>query len=110
MDENNTESTGAQGSESAIAGPAIGAGIIVVLLLAGALYFWSQNASREQAQLPFIEGDSQSAEEKVAGEQWMPQSTNSDEAAAIQAELEATNMNAFEAGMSADAEATNSQL
>ncbi len=106
MDENNTGDTATLKSGSAITGPAIGAGIIVILLLAGALYFWNQNASQEQAELPFIEGD----EQKLAGEQWMPQSSDSDEAAAIQAELEATNMSDFEQKMKADAEATNSQL
>jgi len=53
--------------------------------------------------LPFIPGDGTS-------ESWMPQSSASDEAAAIEAELQATNMSEFEQRMNADLEATNEGL
>lgn len=40
-------------------GPIVGAAIIIVLLLFGALYFWGQtlNARAEQSPLPLIPGD-----------------------------------------------------
>lgn len=40
-------------------GPIVGAGIVIVLLIIGALYFWGAalNAKERQAPLPFITGD-----------------------------------------------------
>ena len=38
-------------------GPIIGAVIIVVLLLVGALYFWGESLDREPTPLPLIPGD-----------------------------------------------------
>lgn len=38
------------------AGPVIGTIIVVVLLIAGALYFWGQHLNREEQQVPYILG------------------------------------------------------
>lgn len=87
------------------AGPIIGAIIVIIVLGLGALYFWGARLNeRAPDDLPLIPGD------ETAEESWMPPSSNSDEAEAIQAELEATNMSDFEAQMNADLNATESSL
>ena len=85
-------------------GPVIGAIIVILVLGLGALYFWGARLNEQTPDdLPFIPGDGTS-------ESWMPQSSASDEAAAIEAELQATNMSEFEQRMNADLEATNEGL
>lgn len=95
----------AEGGEKSGAGPAIGAGIVIILLALGALYFWSENTDRELRAVPTTADSAQTADES-----WQAPTGNSDDAAAIEAELAATDMNAFEQNMNADAEATNSLL
>jgi len=85
-------------------GPVIGAIIVILVLGLGALYFWGARLNEQTPDdLPFIPGDGTS-------ESWMPPSSASDEAAAIEAELQATNMSEFEQRMNADLEATNEGL
>lgn len=86
------------------AGPLVGTIIVIVLLVIGAVYFWVQSSNTKAPDLPFIPGDESSAET------WMPASSQSDDAASIQADLEATDMTAFEAQMNADAGAADSGL
>ena len=91
--------------KSSSAGPIIGTTIVIALLALGALYFWGARLSeRTQKELPFIPGDDTSAES------WAPQSSSSDEATAIEADLNATNMNEFEQRMNADLSAAESDL
>ena len=91
--------------EKSSAGPIVGTIIVIVLLALGALYFWGARLNRETPdELPFIPGDDSAAES------WVPPSSNSDEAAAIEAELEATNMSEFEQQMDADLSAIESSL
>jgi len=85
------------------AGPMVGIIIVILLLAAGGYYFWQESAQSEVSEVPYIPGDEVS-------ESWQAESTGSDEAAAIEAELEATNMNEFEAATESDLEATNSSL
>lgn len=75
----------------------IGGALVAIAILAG-LYLW-------QSPQPADESLSD-----VDSETWMPASTDSDDAAAIQAELEATSMTQFEENMNADAEAAASGL
>jgi len=85
-------------------GPIIGAVIVIVVLALGALYFWGARLNQEAPdELPFIPGDGTT-------ESWMPPSSNSDEAATIEAELQATDMTGFEQQMNADLEATEAGL
>lgn len=87
------------------AGPIIGTTIVIVLLALGALYFWGARLNeRVPEELPFIPGDDSSAQS------WAPQSSSSDEASAIEADLNATNMTEFEQQMNADLRATESNL
>ncbi|RJQ34897.1 hypothetical protein C4556_01270 [Candidatus Parcubacteria bacterium] len=92
-----------QAPASSSLGPVIGAIIVILVLGLGALYFWGAQLNEQPDELPFIPGDGTS-------ESWMPQSSGSDEAAAIEAELQATDMSAFEQQMNADLEATESGL
>lgn len=85
------------------AGPMVGIIIVILLLAAGGYYFLQESGQNEVSEVPYIPGDEVS-------ESWQAESTGSDEAAAIEAELEATNMNEFEAAMESDLEATNSSL
>jgi len=87
-------------------GPIIGTVIVIVLLVLGGWYFWSALKERPSNQPPFIPGDQAPVEE----ESWLPPSLNSDDASAIQAELEAMNMSDFELYMESDLEASSPQL
>jgi hypothetical protein len=70
----------------------------------GGWYFWQQSNVESTADLPLIPGD------EVSGEAWVPPTSNSDDAAAIETELEAMDMSSFEAMMNADVEATDAAL
>ncbi len=85
-------------------GPIIGAVIIIVLLVFGGLYVWMQGPTDKMSDLPLIPGD------PSENEAWIPESTTSDAAADIEAELTATDMDAFEAQMNADAAAASKSL
>lgn len=43
-------------------GPTVGAIIIVIMLIFGALYFWGASLNREAEQLPLIPGDAGAAQ------------------------------------------------
>ncbi|MHB1086826.1 MAG: hypothetical protein ACYCZ0_03710 [Minisyncoccota bacterium] len=75
----------------------IGGALIAIAVLAG-LYLW---------QRPQVADETLS---DVDSETWMPASSDSDDATAIQAELEATSMTQFEQNMNADAAAAASGL
>ena len=94
------------------AGPIIGTIIVIVLLALGALYFWGAQLNQQAPDdLPYIPGDESSmTDSRMAAPDWIPPSSNSDEAAAIEADLQATDMNAFEQQTNADLEAANSEL
>ncbi len=75
----------------------IGGALIAIAILAG-LYLW---------QSPRVAEETLS---DVDSETWMPAASDSDDAAAIQAELEATSMTQFEQNMNTDAAAAASGL
>ena len=85
-------------------GPVVGSIVIIVLLIIGGLYFWMQEPRDTMSYPPFIPGDS------TEDEAWMQAASSSDEATAIEAELNATNMDAFETQMNADATAAAESL
>lgn len=78
--------------------PMLVGGAVLAALVLGALYFY---------QRPI---DSNNSRIDTSTETWMPAPSNSDDAAAIQAELEATNMSEFEQRMNADADASSSGI
>lgn len=88
------------------AGPVVGAIIVIIILVLGGLYFWGAQLNNKTVdELPFIQGDEQSSMNT-----WLPSDNSSDEAAAIEADLQATNMDAFEQEMNADLSATESSF
>lgn len=89
--------------EKSSAGPVIGAIIVIVILALGALYFWGAQLNQKPDALPFIPDDN-------TGESWLPPTSHSDETAAIQSDLDATNMAEFEAQMRSDMEAIETSL
>ncbi|RJR12778.1 hypothetical protein C4585_03225 [Candidatus Parcubacteria bacterium] len=90
--------------EKSSAGPIIGAVIVIVILALGALYFWGAQLNEAPEELPLIPGDA------PTGEEWAPSGSGSDEAAAIESDLDATDMAAFEAQMEADLRAIEAEL
>ncbi len=87
---------------SALTGPLlVGAAVLVVLILGGIYLSQMSDGSRATMESTYSDVDSES---------WMPQTGGSDDAASIQAELEATSMAEFENNMNADAEAAASSL
>ena len=98
--------------EKSSAGPLIGATIIIVVLALGAFYFWGAHLNtvkKANDGLPLIPAEGADTTSD-ANQEWMPQDSSSDNAADIQADLEATDMSTFEQQMNADMEATNSGL
>src|SRR3989338_2054699 len=87
-------------------GPIIGTVIGIALLALGGWYFWSVLNDRPSAELPLIQGDVTPTEE----ESWVPPTSNSDDAATIEAELNTMNMDNFEQYMNADLDAVSSQI
>lgn len=75
----------------------IGGALVAIAVLAG-LYLW-QNPQAADESLSDVDSET-----------WMPAASDSDDAAAIQAELEATSMTQFEQNMNADAAAAASGL
>lgn len=73
-------------------------GAVALIALGALVYFWPWMSSSPDAAYD------------TSNEAWMASSSNSDDAAAIQAELEATNMTEFEINMNADAEAAASGI
>src|SRR3989344_6209916 len=92
--------------DSSPVGPIFGTIVVITLLALGGWYFWSILQERSSAELPFIQGDVTPTEE----ESWIQPTSNSDDAAAIEAELEAMNMDEFEQYMNADLDAASSQM
>lgn len=95
-----------EATASSSVGPIIGTIIVIALLALGGWYFWSVLKERPGAELPFIQGDVTAGEE----ESWAPPTSSSDDAATIEAELEAMNMSNFEQYMNADLDAASSQI
>lgn len=93
-------------SSGSSAGPIVGIIIVIAVLALGAWYFWGSLEQRPSDELPLIPGDEMSVE----NESWAPATSNSDEAAAIEADFNAFDVDEFEAYMNADAEAAASQL
>ena len=103
-DTTNTPQPASTPPSQSSSGPLVGIVIVIALLALGAFYFWQQSAQSGTPEMSYIPGDDASSES------WVPAGTGSDDAAALEAELEATNMAEFEALMNADANASESSL
>ncbi len=91
-------------STTSATGPIIGAVIVIALIALAGAYVWMQGIGGTTKEVPYIPSDTS------ADGSWMPPSNNSDEATAIEAELNATNMDAFDSQMKADINASAESL
>ncbi|OGG45041.1 hypothetical protein A2673_03045 [Candidatus Kaiserbacteria bacterium RIFCSPHIGHO2_01_FULL_50_13] len=84
-------------------GPVVGTVIIIALLAFGALYFWGDRLNDEVGAMPYTLDAEHAA--TLEGEAWMPESSDSDVAADIAAELDAFDAGALEGAIGADLDA-----
>lgn len=90
------------------AGPIAGTVIIIVLLVAGGLYFWGAKLNQEMNEVPYIPDDSATQEGQPVGElqsdtsAGLPPQGSSDDASSIESDFNAMNMNEFESQNSAE--------
>jgi hypothetical protein len=85
-------------------GPLIGTGIIIVLIICGGLYAWHMyltTSQMEQNTLPLILGDDREG---------LPPTSSSDSVSEIEADIEATDLDALDAQVEADLQAVESTL
>lgn len=84
-------------------GPVAGTAIIILLLIAGGLYFWGAKLNKEAIENPppFIPSNDELRVQTDANVGLPPQSA-SDEAAAIEADLDAINLEAIDAENNAE--------
>lgn len=89
--------------EKSSVGPVIGALIIVLLLAAGALYFWGAQLNKGGVNNapPTILGDDSAG---------LPPTRSSDTVADIEADISATDMDTFEGEVEADMQAIESSM
>ena len=88
-------------------GPVAGVIIIVVLLIAGALYFWGISMNGTGDVPPLILGDEQTATPETGmptsdASAGLPQQSTSDEVGSIEADLQAMDLDALRASADAD--------
>src|SRR5689334_16691953 len=88
-------------------GPVAGAIIVILLLIAGGLYFWGAQLSkqRESEPLPFIPSNDTSAPEGTVTSDTsagLPPQSSSDDISSIEADANAMNLEQLEAQNSAD--------
>jgi len=87
-------------------GPIAGAVIVILLLIAGGLYFWGAQLNKQQEPLPYIPSDDTVQEQNTnmtgdtgAG---LPPQSSSDDVSAIEADMNAMDMTQFESQNSAE--------
>lgn len=89
-------------------GPVVGTIIIIALLAFGALYFWGERLNRGTDSVPYILDDEYVVAPEAEG--WMPASSPSDEAAAIEQELNEFNLGTLESEVGSDLDAVGAGL
>jgi hypothetical protein len=87
-------------------GPVAGAIIVILLLIAGGLYFWGAQLNKQEDVPSFIPSQEEMAQEEstlqsesAAG---LPAQSSSDDVSSIEADANAMNMNEFESQNSAE--------
>lgn len=87
-------------------GPIAGAVIVILLLVAGGLYFWGAQLNKQEEVLPFIpSNDTQQADDTSAASDTsagLPQQSSSDDVSSIEADANAMNMGQLESQNSAE--------
>lgn len=89
-------------AEKSSLGGLVGAGIVLVLVALGGLYFWGMqlNKGAPRDELPLILGDTES----------LPPTSSSDTVADIEADIVATDLGTFETEVDAELRAAESAL
>jgi len=85
-------------------GPLAGAVIVILLLVAGGLYFWGAQLNKQEEVLPFIPSDD-SAEDTSTNSDLsagLPEQSSSDEVSSIEADANAMNIDQFNSQNSAE--------
>lgn len=85
-------------------GPIAGAIVVILLLVAGGLYFWGATLNEEvmNNSIPYIPSDEVPAGGDSDSASGLPPQSSSDDAAAIETDLETMNFDQFEAQTEAD--------
>lgn len=87
-------------------GPVAGAVIVILLLVAGGLYFWGAQLNKEQQEVPFIPSNetSQDANANLTSDTGagLPPQNSSDEISSIEADANAMDMSQLEAQNNAE--------
>lgn len=87
-------------------GPIAGAVIVILLLVAGGLYFWGAQLNKQEEVLPFIPSNDTTQDESatVTGDTsaGLPAQSSSDDVSSIEADANAMNMSQFESQNSAE--------
>ncbi|HEY4519806.1 MAG TPA: hypothetical protein VJH33_02095 [Candidatus Paceibacterota bacterium] len=97
----NTNTYGDRGSVGASSvGPVIGTIIIIALLALGALYFWGEKLNRNTDATPYVLDNEYTVSPQAEG--WLPDSSTSDEADAIEKDLEAFSPDALQGKIDSD--------
>jgi hypothetical protein len=105
-DQNMTPAQAQASPGSSLTSPALIIGGVVAVAAIAALLLWQYPVGGKA-----MMDNSAMNQQSVAQESWMPATSgNSDDAASIQADLEATNMNDFESLMNADTQAAASGI
>lgn len=97
--EQNTNTFGVSKGASSV-GPVIGAIIVIALLALGALYFWGERLNNNGGVTPYILDDGYTVSPEAEG--WMPESSVSDEATAIEQDLAAFNTETLQEKIDSD--------
>ena len=86
-------------------GPVAGAVIVILLLVAGGLYFWGAQLNKQAEVLPFIPSNDTAQQEEVATSDLsagLPSQSSSDDVSSIEADANAMNMDQMNAQNSAE--------
>jgi hypothetical protein len=87
-------------------GPLAGAVIVILLLVAGGLYFWGAQLNKQEEALPFIPSNDTMLQEDASvtsdTRAGLPEQSASDDISAIEADANAINLTEFEAQNTAE--------
>lgn len=85
-------------------GPLAGAVIVILLLVAGGLYFWGAQLNKQEEVLPFIPSNDTAQEESTNSDMGagLPEQSSSDDVSSIEADANAMNIDQFNSQNSAE--------
>lgn len=85
-------------------GPLAGAVIVILLLVAGGLYFWGAQLNKQEEVLPFIPSNDSAEDTSVNSDMsaGLPQQSSSDDVSSIEADANAMNIDQLNSQNSAE--------